>query len=67
VQQEVQEGHKEAQKVLLQRIQSLEASIHVASEASLHTHNETMELRAKLFEKDLECSDLQVHLTHVCP
>jgi hypothetical protein len=54
--QEVQEGHKEAQNVLLQRIASLETSLSMANDS----YAEAAQMRSKLKEKHLECADLQV-------
>ncbi len=54
--QEVQEGHKDAQNVLLQRIASLETSLNMANES----YAEAAQMRSKLREKQIECSDLQV-------
>jgi hypothetical protein len=58
--QEVQESHKEAQKVLLDRISSLEAAMRVANEASLMSYQDTMQIKSKLVEKEMECLELQV-------
>jgi hypothetical protein len=52
----VQEGHKDAQNVLLQRIASLETSLNMANES----YAEAAQMRSKLREKQIECSDLQV-------
>ncbi len=54
--QEVQEGHKDAQNVLLQRIASLETSLNMANES----YAEAAQMRSKLREKQIECADLQV-------
>lgn len=53
--QEVQVSHKEAQGVLVNRIASLEASLHAAQDA----YGEASLLRKRLLDKDSECSDLQ--------
>eukprot|EP00283_Hemiselmis_rufescens_P009669 CAMPEP_0173432544 /NCGR_PEP_ID=MMETSP1357-20121228/10309_1 /TAXON_ID=77926 /ORGANISM="Hemiselmis rufescens, Strain PCC563" /LENGTH=324 /DNA_ID=CAMNT_0014397153 /DNA_START=29 /DNA_END=1003 /DNA_ORIENTATION=- len=56
---EVQEGHKESQAVLMQRIQGLEASL-----ASIQDDNEgeLEQLRNSLADKEAECSDLEAAL-----
>jgi len=54
---EVQEGHKESQAVLMQRIKGLEASL-----ASIQDGEELEQLRNSLAEKEAECCDLEAAL-----